>query len=541
MPYPLQHQPSTAEGRAMKVAMIQSCVALTLLLLLAEQANGFQNRLQQQHARKSVTKPSSDGCLQASRVPPPPPPRPPTNGASTRPSKVLESILGEMSMDEFFDTIWQIQPKIVSRGVGVKKDSSDDDKAEEKPKDPSFNAKKARTEPLEETIRQAWTVLTELLQRAPLLDRNENNLELPVVMIDGNVQRLEDVMERYGTTQTLFSAYLDGCSIVQNHADLISPWIAALCLDLQSIFPYVFAQTYLTPPLSQTLNPHADDRDVIVIQLLGQKEWSVYKDVPIPYPYPHEQVGKRPDLPVPPPVLSGPTSISKTLKPGDVLYIPRGHVHQAFSSDDLSLHITIAIATFDWTLGATVHRLTQAILMQDMECRKSMLPIHNRKKVQEQLDRAMDMLKKEITVEELERNVMARTERHLQMDDPLRLSLIRASAAQGVPIKQTTDCVGPKAAEQVTWDTFLRAATAEEKESVNLAGQVGLFIREDTKTDILAAAARFKDSNVSKKVSELRSLEPDLQTNPFVCDLTLLAFARQAVSLGALAVVDGAV
>ncbi|KAG7357476.1 cupin domain containing protein [Nitzschia inconspicua] len=512
-------------------------VVLFVSIFLVKSIIGFRMTRQLQR-RQSV------GHLFASRGPPA---SSFTDGASTtKSSKVLQSILGEMSTDEFFDKIWQKQPKIVSRGVGIKKEEDDDDnknKVGDKPKDPSFDAKKMKTQPLEETIRQAWNVLTELMQRAPLLDRNEENLELPVVMMDGNVQRLEDVMERYGTTQTLFSAYLDGCSIVQNHADLISPWIAALCLDLQSIFPYVFAQTYLTPPLSQTLNPHADDRDVIVIQLLGQKEWSVYQDVPIPYPYPHEQVGKRPDLPVPPQVLNGPTSISKTLRPGDVLYIPRGHVHQAFSSDDLSLHITIAIATFDWTLGATVHRLTQAILMQDMESRKSMLPLHNREKAQKQLDRAMDILKREITLEELERNVMFRTERHLQMDDPLRRSLIQESIAMGgIPIQQqssssTTECVGPQAASRVTWNTVLRAATAEEKESVDLSGQVGMCIREDTKADVLAAASRFKDGNNSTPVSELRSLNADLNTNPFVCDLTLLAFARQAVSLGALAVV----
>jgi ribosomal protein L16 Arg81 hydroxylase len=522
--------------------MVHSKVFLSIFLLLVEWSLvclGFQG-----HAMsipKQTCQESPVGQLYSWNGPPSSQPSPPINGIKAKSSKVLQSILGIMSTDEFFENVWQVQPKLISSGFSVEtKDSIDDDYKiqKEKPNDPWFNTKKMKTNPLEETIRQAWTVVTELLQRAPLLGRNENNLELPVVMIDGNVQPLEDVMKRHGTTQTLFSAYLDGCSIVQNHADLISPWIAALCLDLQNTFPYVFAQTYLTPPMSQTLNPHADDRDVIVIQLLGTKEWSVYQNVPIPYPYPHEQVGKRPDLPVPPSVLSGPTSISKTLQPGDVLYIPRGHVHQAFSSDDMSFHITIAIATFDWTLGATLHRLTQAVLMQDLESRKSVLPIHSREQLQSQLDRALNILKREITMDVLERNVMARTDQHIQLDDSLRLTLLRECASYGVPIKrQTTECVGTQAAEQVAWDTVLRAATPEEKESIDLNGQIGLCIREDIKTDILAAAARFKDSDMSKRVSDLRSLERDLKTNPFVCDLTLLAFAKQAVSLGALAVV----
>ncbi|KAL3908743.1 MAG: hypothetical protein SGARI_002928, partial [Bacillariaceae sp.] len=492
---------------------------ISLALLLAEQSIGFQQPTVQ-HQRLYVQRRSSVTSLDAS-----PGVRPPNGGGAPRgpprgpkpldieASKVLKSILGDdMTTDAFFENVWQIEPKIVSKGIAAK----DGESTGTIPRvDPVFDAQAVKEQPLEEALQQGWNVLVDILERAPLLDRNENNLELPVVMMNGDVQPLEEVMERYGTTQTLFSAFLDGCSIVQNHADLISPWVAAVCHDLQSAFPYVFAQTYLTPPFSQTLNPHADDRDVIVIQLLGNKEWSVYQDVPIPYPYPHEQVGKRPEMPVPPQVLEGPTSISKTLSPGDVLYIPRGHVHQAFSSDDFSCHITIAIATFDWTLGAAIHRMTQAILMQDMESRKSMIPVHNREKLQEQLDRAMSLLQEEMTVDLLERNVMARTEQHAQLDNPLRLNLLRETTAFGIPTSESTEIVGPEAAKRVTWNTRLRGATTDEKESVNLAGQVGMCIREDVKRDILAAAATFKDTNTAKPVSDIRSLDPDLQNNPY--------------------------
>lgn len=523
-------------NHAIMVRLCSSSRILLMILLLDEQRISVVSFRHHRDAARHT-----DGRFYStptgSRAPPPPPP-PPPNLVKAKPSRVLESILGDMSSDDFFEKVWQNQPKIVSKGVlGGNKDMTADKKAE-KPEDPSFDGKVMESIPLEETIRQGWNVVTQLLDNAPLLDRNENNLELPVVMMDGNVQKLEEVMERYGTKQTLYSAFLDGCSIVQNHADLISPWIAALCHDLQNTFPYVFAQTYLTPPFSQTLNPHADDRDVIVIQILGEKEWQVYQEVPIPFPYPHEQVGKRRDLPVPLQVLDGPTSVSRTLRIGDVLYIPRGHVHQAFSSDDLSCHVTVAIATFDWSLGAAVHRLTQDILMQDMESRKSIIPVHNRDQLRKQLDRVMGLLKDEITIDFLEKNVMARADHHVQMDNPIRLGLLHDSAAYDKPIVHTTDTVGPEAASKVTWNTLLRAATSAEKESVNLKGQVGLFIRDDTKVDILAAAARFKDSNISKSVLELRSLDSNLQTNPYVCDLTLLAFAKQAVSLGALAVVE---
>ena len=177
--------------------------------------------------------------------------------------------------------------------------------------------------------------------RRPLLFRNQTVLDATerAVYHDTNV----------------WAAYLDGCSVVLNHADAVSPWLAALCDDLQQhAFPHAYANTYLTPPGAQTAPPHADDRDVLVIQVVGAKQWTVYSNIPIPFPYPHEQVGKE-GLAVPPHVLEGPKTLNQvTLEAGDVLYIPRGQVHQAqaaATTQEPSFHVTIALATHDWTLA----------------------------------------------------------------------------------------------------------------------------------------------------------------------------------------------
>jgi len=90
----------------------------------------------------------------------------------------------------------------------------------------------------------------------------------------------------------LIHAYLDGCSIVLNHADELCPYLATLCSILQLSFPHAYVNTYVTPTQSQAVPPHADDQDVFVIQVYGEKEWKVYRNIPIPYPYPHEPIGK---------------------------------------------------------------------------------------------------------------------------------------------------------------------------------------------------------------------------------------------------------
>ena len=86
-------------------------------------------------------------------------------------------------------------------------------------------------------------------------------------------------------------AFLDGCSVVINHADFCSKKIASICDDYQLSFPHCFANAYLTPSGSQAVKAHADDRDVFVVQLCGYKQWTVYRDVPINHPYPTSKWG----------------------------------------------------------------------------------------------------------------------------------------------------------------------------------------------------------------------------------------------------------
>ena len=80
-------------------------------------------------------------------------------------------------------------------------------------------------------------------------------------------------------------------------------------------------------------------------------------------------------MPIPSNVLDGPTAISTTLHAGDVLYMPRGFVHQAQTcKDELSFHITIAIATHDWTLAGIFSSGTEHVLSRVVDFRKSILP-----------------------------------------------------------------------------------------------------------------------------------------------------------------------
>ena len=54
--------------------------------------------------------------------------------------------------------------------------------------------------------------------------------------------------------------------------------------------------------------------------------------------------------------------MSFTMVPGDILYIPRGFLHEATTSEEPSLHITVTVPTSDYCWGVQLARnLTESI------------------------------------------------------------------------------------------------------------------------------------------------------------------------------------
>jgi hypothetical protein len=457
--------------------------------------------------------------------------------ASGKISRTLRTILKshQMTNHEFFQKIWQRQAvHFPYRGERRQSPSVSEE----------WRDDEMRENPLEEALHKGWHILKHILEQAEQQNRqpsdDPNSNQQPLVFQNRELKSLEEIQSKYGFS--LFAPYLDGCSIVLNHGDLLSPWIACLCQDLQEEFPHVYANSYLTPPNSQAVPPHADDRDVFVLQLVGSKEWKVYEQVPIPYPYPHEQVGKD-KLPVPPQVLSGPLCINTTLQPGDVLYMPRGFVHEAHSpSNELSFHVTIALATHDWSLAELVSKETERILTQVVDYRQSVLPVTattTPQTLQKQLDTALTMLKEEITAESLLAKLHHRVENHNRRAMPLRMNLLQtarvptsSSAAAITPIDDAV--VGPLAVPRVTYTTTIRGATPEERSSVSVSNPRGLHVRDSIHDSILSIVSSLKQQR-SCRVLDFASLLSS--PNPQVCELALLSLAKRGVELGALAIV----
>jgi hypothetical protein len=102
----------------------------------------------------------------------------------------------------------------------------------------------------------------------------------------------------------------------------------------------VQANAYFTPRGSQGLPVHHDTHEVLSLQVAGHKRWLVYEPV-LELPLKHQRY--RPSMGAP-----GETVMDVTLRAGDTLYLPRGWMHQALTSDADSLHITIGVNVRPW-------------------------------------------------------------------------------------------------------------------------------------------------------------------------------------------------
>jgi ribosomal protein L16 Arg81 hydroxylase len=158
-----------------------------------------------------------------------------------------------------------------------------------------------------------------------------------------------------------FFAFACRCSVVVNRGDRFCSRLRELCKQLeteQPCFPMACCNVYLTPPDSQSVPKHSDDRDVLLLQVYGSKEWTVYND-PVVLPYRDEELGKGNNT------IDESRLTSKSVlqvKQGDVLYMPRGVVHEAKTSSSSSLHITVALQTSDWDYASILTRTVQKTL-----------------------------------------------------------------------------------------------------------------------------------------------------------------------------------
>ena len=161
----------------------------------------------------------------------------------------------------------------------------------------------------------------------------------------------------------VFDAWLAGATLVLASVEKFWAPVEALCLALIDGFGLPFtANAYATPAGAQGFFAHSDHQDLFVLQLSGRKEWKLYH-TPIQHPYAGQKVGRRPQGepdalgpgPASPHGHRGAPLQTVALEPGDVMYLPRGVVHEAATTDaSPSLHLALTADTETFSAASFV-------------------------------------------------------------------------------------------------------------------------------------------------------------------------------------------
>ncbi|HEX2819539.1 MAG TPA: cupin domain-containing protein [Streptosporangiaceae bacterium] len=126
---------------------------------------------------------------------------------------------------------------------------------------------------------------------------------------------------------------------------------------------------YITPESSRGFDPHYDVHDVFVLQVSGEKHWSVHAPVR-EHPRADEPWSAR-RAAVEARAREKPV-IDVIMRPGDALYLPSGWLHSAVARQGTSIHLTIGVAALT---GADVVRELAAEVSRNPDLRAP-LPIN---------------------------------------------------------------------------------------------------------------------------------------------------------------------
>ncbi|VDM09846.1 unnamed protein product [Wuchereria bancrofti] len=164
-----------------------------------------------------------------------------------------------------------------------------------------------------------------------------------------------------------------GCSIQLTNPQSFCDNVWYYCDLLQEVFGcFVGANTYITPANAAGFAPHWDDIDAFLLQLEGRKHWKIYAPDSDNEMLPRLPSGNFTDNDV----INRTLVFDDWLEQGDMLYIPRGYIHQGFADKDVhSLHLTVSVCrnvTYADLLERVIPPALSNFAEQNVNIRKSL-------------------------------------------------------------------------------------------------------------------------------------------------------------------------
>lgn len=190
-------------------------------------------------------------------------------------------------------------------------------------------------------------------------------------------------------TRLITKHFLDGYTLVLNALHKQIPELWDLSSAMSNYFGCMFqTNIYITPGQeSQGFNVHHDTHDVFIMQISGEKKWEFYES---PVPLANTDIKFKPGEHVP-----GKKIDELTMKPGDFLYVPRGLMHCATTTTDMSIHITGGLMN-NTVKELLIERLSAATL-NDVRLRKTFPPGYWNNEPEDQLLNDIQAILKDVT------------------------------------------------------------------------------------------------------------------------------------------------
>ncbi|WP_448613146.1 cupin domain-containing protein [Modestobacter sp. URMC 112] len=127
---------------------------------------------------------------------------------------------------------------------------------------------------------------------------------------------------------------------------------------------------YVTPPSSRGFSPHYDVHDVFVLQVAGEKHWTIHEPVLADPLRSQPWTDRTAEVAA---AAQRPPVIDTVLRPGDALYLPRGYLHSAVALGETSAHLTVGVHPVTrWGAVESALDLVRTLATEDEELRGSL-------------------------------------------------------------------------------------------------------------------------------------------------------------------------
>ncbi len=158
-----------------------------------------------------------------------------------------------------------------------------------------------------------------------------------------------------------------GASLLLNEIETLHEGVLAVVRCLEQAFGAKgSANLYCSWQARPAFDSHFDRHDVYALQVVGDKRWRIYQgraENPIEHALFHNVPQAEYDR------MKGQVAREVDMRPGDLLYLPRGQFHDALASSAASIHVTFAVSQptgIDWLLGIWEEAVRDSLFRADL-------------------------------------------------------------------------------------------------------------------------------------------------------------------------------